>query len=161
MTEVQKIVELLQLQPHVEGGYYRETYRSIETIRNHAGETRHISTLIYFLLPSGRYSKFHKIASDEIWLYQQGSAVAIHLLLEDGTHKKEILGSDISNGQQLQVLIPAGTIFGAEVIGSDTFALSACMVSPGFDFADFQLLETDVLIAEFPQHSDIIKHIHQ
>lgn len=161
MTEVQRIVDLLKLQPHVEGGYYRETYRSVETIKNDAGELRHISTLIYFLLPSGRYSKFHQIASDEIWLYQQGSAVAIHMLLEDGTHRIEMLGSDINNGQQLQVLIPAGTIFGAEVIGSNTFALSACMVSPGFDFADFQLMSTDELVKEFPQHSDIIKHIHQ
>jgi len=161
MSDIQKLVDQLQLQPHIEGGFYRETYRSKENINNAQGQIRHLSTLIYFLLPSGRYSKFHKIASDEIWLYQQGAPVAIHLLLEDGTHKIEVLGQDIDNGQQLQVIIPAGTLFGAEVVGENTFALSACMVSPGFDFADFQLLEKDELIEMFPQHASIINHIHQ
>jgi predicted cupin superfamily sugar epimerase len=161
MTDIQSLVDKLQLQPHVEGGFYRETYRSKETINNSNDDERHLSTLIYFLLPSGRYSKFHKIASDEIWLYQQGDPVAIHILLEDGTHKVELLGHDIANGQQLQVIIPAGTLFGAEVIGDNTYALSACMVSPGFDFEDFQLMEKDVLIKKFPQHIDIINHLHQ
>jgi predicted cupin superfamily sugar epimerase len=161
MLDIQRLVDQLQLQPHIEGGFYRETYRSKESINNAQGQERHLSTLIYFLLPSGRYSKFHKIASDEIWLYQQGAPVAIHLLLEDGTHKIEVLGQDISNGQQLQVIIPAGTLFGAEVVGENTFALSACMVSPGFDFADFQLLEKDELIKMFPQHTSIINHLHQ
>lgn len=161
MSDIQRLVDQLQLQPHIEGGFYRETYRSKESINNAQGQERHLSTLIYFLLPSGRYSKFHKIASDEIWLYQQGAPVAIHLLLEDGTHKIEVLGQEINNGQQLQVIIPAGTLFGAEVVGENTFALSACMVSPGFDFADFQLLEKDELIEMFPQHASIIKHIHQ
>ena len=161
MSDIQKLVDQLQLQPHIEGGFYRETYRSKETINTSQGQERHLSTLIYFLLPSGRYSKFHKIASDEIWLYQQGAPVAIHLLLEDGTHKIEVLGQDINNGQQLQVIIPAGTLFGAEVVGENTFALSACMVSPGFDFADFQLMEKDELIEMFPQHASIINHIHQ
>ncbi len=161
MLDIQRLVDQLQLQPHIEGGFYRETYRSKESINNAHGQERHLSTLIYFLLPSGRYSKFHKIASDEIWLYQQGAPVAIHLLLEDGTHKIEVLGQDISNGQQLQVIIPAGTLFGAEVVGENTFALSACMVSPGFDFADFQLLEKDELIKMFPQHTSIINHLHQ
>lgn len=161
MSDIQRLVDQLQLQPHIEGGFYRETYRSNESINNAQGQERHLSTLIYFLLPSGRYSKFHKIASDEIWLYQQGAPVAIHLLLEDGTHKIEVLGQDINSGQQLQVIIPAGTLFGAEVVGENTFALSACMVSPGFDFEDFQLLEKDELIEMFPQHASIIKHIHQ
>lgn len=160
MTDIQSLVDQLQLQPHIEGGFYRETYRSKETI-NTQGKVRHLSTLIYFLLPSGRYSKFHKIASDEIWLYQQGAPVVIHLLLEDGTHKIEVLGQDTKNGQQLQVIIPAGTLFGAEVEGDNTFALSACMVSPGFDFEDFQLMEKDALIEKFPQHIDIINHLHQ
>lgn len=161
MSDIQRLVDQLQLQPHIEGGFYRETYRSKESINNAQEQERQLSTLIYFLLPSGRYSKFHKIASDEIWLYHQGAPVAIHLLLEDGTHKIEVLGQDIDNGQQLQVIIPAGTLFGAEVVGQNTFALSACMVSPGFDFADFQLLEKDELIEMFPQHASIIKHIHQ
>lgn len=161
MSDIQRLVDQLQLQPHIEGGFYRETYRSKESIKNAQGQERHLSTLIYFLLPSGRFSKFHKIASDEIWLYQQGAPVAIHLLLEDGTHKVDVLGEDIYNGQQLQVIIPAGTLFGAEVLGDNTFALSACMVSPGFDFADFQLLEKDDLIEMFPQHANIINRLHQ
>jgi predicted cupin superfamily sugar epimerase len=160
-TEIQKLIDQLQLLPHIEGGYYRETYRSKEKVINHEGESRDLTTLIYFLLPSGKFSKFHKIASDEIWLYQQGAPVAIHLLLEDGSHKTEILGSDWSNGQQLQVIIPSNTLFGAEVLGDNTYALSACMVAPGFDFADFQLYTAETLMEMFPQHHEIIAHLHQ
>jgi predicted cupin superfamily sugar epimerase len=160
-TEIQKLIDQLQLQPHIEGGYYRETYRSKEKVINHEGESRDLTTLIYFLLPSGKFSKFHKIASDEIWLYQQGAPVAIHLLLEDGSHKTEILGSDLSNGQQLQVIIPSNTLFGAEVLGDNTYALSACMVAPGFDFADFQLYTSETLMEIYPQHQEIIAHLHQ
>ena len=160
-TEIQKLIDQLQLLPHIEGGYYKETYRSNEKVINHEGESRDLTTLIYFLLPSGKFSKFHKIASDEIWLYQQGAPVAIHLLLEDGSHKTEILGSDWSNGQQLQVIIPSNTLFGAEVLGDNTYALSACMVAPGFDFADFQLYTAETLMEMFPQHHEIIAHLHQ
>ncbi len=160
-TEIQKLIDQLQLLPHIEGGYYRETYRSKEKVINHEGESRDLTTLIYFLLPSGKFSKFHKIASDEIWLYQQGAPVAIHLLLEDGSHKTEILGSDLSNGQQLQVIIPSNTLFGAEVLGDNTYALSACMVAPGFDFADFQLYTSETLMEIYPQHHEIIAHLHQ
>ena len=160
-TEIQKLIDHLQLQPHIEGGFYRETYRSKETILNLAGESRQLTTLIYFLLPSGKFSKFHKIASDEIWLYQHGAPVAIHLLLEDGSHKTEILGSDLSKGHQLQVVIPSNTLFGAEVVGDNTFALSACVVAPGFDFADFQLYTKETLLEIFPQHETIITHLHQ
>jgi predicted cupin superfamily sugar epimerase len=160
-TEIQKLIDQLQLLPHIEGGYYKETYRSNEKVINHEGESRDLTTLIYFLLPSGKFSKFHKIASDEIWLYQQGAPVAIHLLLEDGSHKTKILGSDLSNGQQLQVIIPSNTLFGAEVLGDNTYALSACMVAPGFDFADFQLYTAETLMEMFPQHHEIIAHLHQ
>jgi predicted cupin superfamily sugar epimerase len=160
-TEIQKLIDQLQLLPHIEGGYYKETYRSNEKVINQEGESRDLTTLIYFLLPSGKFSKFHKIASDEIWLYQQGAPVAIHLLLEDGSHKTEILGSDWSNGQQLQVIIPSNTLFGAEVLGDNTYALSACMVAPGFDFADFQLYTAETLMEMFPQHHEIIAHLHQ
>jgi predicted cupin superfamily sugar epimerase len=159
--EIQELIDHLQLLPHIEGGYYKETYRSQETIQNDSGDNRSLSTLIYFLLPSGKFSKFHKIASDEIWLYQQGAPVAIHLLLADGSHKTEILGNDLINGQHLQIVIPANTIFGAEIIGDSTFALSACMVSHGFDFNDFHLYSKESLLEIYPQHHAIISHLHQ
>jgi predicted cupin superfamily sugar epimerase len=161
MQDIQSIINKLQLLPHVEGGYYRETYRSEQLHQTSGGPLRSLSTLIYFLLPSGRYSKFHKIASDELWLYHLGAPVAIHQLLNDGTLQTDILGSDIEEGQQLQVLIPAGTLFGAEVLGVDTFALSACMVSPGFDFADFNLYNKEVLLEMFPQQAEVIERLHQ
>lgn len=161
MQDIQSIIDQLQLLPHVEGGFYRETYRSEQSHQTSSGLVRSFSTLIYFLLPSGRYSKFHRIASDELWLYHLGAPVAIHQLLIDGTLQTDILGSNIESGHQLQVLIPAGTLFGAEVLGEDTFALSACMVSPGFDFADFNLFEKEVLLEMFPQHSEVINRLHQ
>lgn len=159
--EIQNLIDRLQLQPHIEGGYYRETYRSGEKVVNLKGESRDLTTLIYFLLPSRTFSQFHRIASDEIWLYQQGAPVAIHFLLEDGNHRTEILGSDSGNGHQLQVIVPANTLFGAEVLGDNTFALAACMVSPGFDFSDFQLYSKDALMELYPRQHKIIAHLHQ
>lgn len=161
MQDIQSIIDKLELLPHVEGGFYRETYRSELVHQTNSGEKRSLSTLIYFLLPSGRFSKFHKIASDELWLYHLGAPVAIHQLLEDGSLRTDILGADLGQGHQLQVLIKAGTLFGAEVMGEDTFALSACMVSPGFDFADFNLYDKEVLLEMFPKQAEVIERLHQ
>ena len=84
MKAMQEFIEKLELTPHVEGGYFKETYRSetLHTIEN--GKQRSLATLIYFLLPHGNYSKFHKIESDEIWIYQAGSPLLIHMIDNEG-----------------------------------------------------------------------------
>ena len=161
MKAMQEFIEKLELTPHVEGGYFKETYRceSLHELEN--GKSRSLATLIYFLLPHGNYSKFHKIESDEIWIYQAGSPLLIHMIDNEGKWSTATLGLDVTNGQQPQVCIAAQTIFGAEVLEADSFSLSSCMVAPGFDFSDFQLYDKQELIGRFPNLATIIEHLHQ
>lgn len=161
MTNIQDLITSLELTPHVEGGYFKETYRSetLHTIQN--GKKRSLATLIYFLLPHGNYSKFHKIESDEIWIYQAGSPLLIHMINQEGKLHTATLGLDVAKGQQPQVCIPAQTIFGAEVLDAHSFSLTSCMVAPGFDFADFQLYDKAELMERFADLAPIILHLHQ
>lgn len=161
MNTAEQLITHLGLHQHPEGGYYKETYRSNISISREDGNTRSLSTLIYFLMPHGKFSKFHRIQSDELWIYQDGVAISIYMIHPNGELEVKEVGKDIADGQQLQLIIPAGVIFGAEVKQSGSYNLSACMVSPGFDFKDFELFKAADLIAQYPQHSHIIQHIHQ
>jgi predicted cupin superfamily sugar epimerase len=161
MTNIQDLITNLELTPHVEGGYFKETYRSetLHTIEN--GKQRSLATLIYFLLPHDSYSKFHKIESDEIWIYQAGSPLLIHMINQEGKLHTATLGMEVAKGQQPQVCIPAQTIFGAEVLDAHSFSLTSCMVAPGFDFSDFQLYDKQELLERFGDLAPIILHLHQ
>ena len=161
MSTIEELITKLSLTPHVEGGYFKETYRSEALFPHASGRKKNLVTLIYFLLPSGRYSKFHRIASDEIWVYQLGAPVLIHVLHEDGQLQTHTLGGDIHLGHELQVIIPAKAIFGAEVSLPGAYSLSACMVAPGFDFIDFEVFDRAYMINKFPQHKALIEHLHQ
>lgn len=156
-------IEQLQLQPHPEGGFFKETYRSNELLQpgNIPGfkTVRNFSTAIYFLLRSSERSVFHRIKSDEIWHYHSGGSLKICVLQESGL-KYHLLGSDLKAGQQLQVVIPANHWFGAFVESGD-YVLSSCTVAPGFDFEDFEMASRARLLAEFPTCADaIVKLTH-
>jgi len=156
-----KIVEVLGLQPHPEGGYYKEVYRSKGDISQGCLDgqfegARNYSTSIYFMLTSDTFSAFHRIKQDEIWHFYQGSPIRLHTISPAGLHQEHTIGSDILNGQQPQMVVPAGYWFAAEVVEKDAFALVGCTVSPGFDFRDFELADQDSLIDEFPEHAELI-----
>ncbi len=142
----------LTLQPHPEGGFFKETYRAAETIgdlpERFEGK-RNFSTAIYFLLRSQDRSVFHRIKSDELWHFYQGSRLLIYVLTDQGltVHK---LGSNPDQGESLQVLIPANSWFGAHVEKQNSFALCGCTVSPGFDFQDFEMADRDELLKKYP-----------
>jgi predicted cupin superfamily sugar epimerase len=150
----------LELQKHPEGGYFREIYRSDETIGKnnlpvrYQGE-RSFSTSIYFLLKAGEFSAFHKILSDEIWHFYQGDPVELFLISKSGNLQTLRLGNDPSEGEVFQLVIPNGTWFAARVSGKN-YSLVGCTVAPGFDFTDFELAGKETLIQKFPRHQDII-----
>ena len=146
------LIQKLGLQRHPEGGYYTETYRSIDTIQE---LNRNVQTCIYFLLQGNEVSKFHRIKSDEIWFYHEGSRLSIHTLGEQG-HQIHQLGPIHDEGIQSQVIIPKNTIFGATLDNNDDYVLVSCTVAPGFVFEDFELLERSNLLQEFPNCSEII-----
>ena len=156
-------IKHLQLLPHPEGGFYKETYRSNESIQlsdlpSRFTAPRNFSTAIYFLLRSQDRSLFHRIKSDELWHFHSGSVLQIYVLTRKGVNMLE-LGSDPENGQSLQVTIPANCWFGAKVTDPDTYVLSSCTVAPGFDFNDFELADRQTLLKEFPDLHEIINDL--
>ena len=159
------LVEKLQLLPHPEGGFYKETYRSTETIAKEAlperfSGDRHFSTAIYFLLPQGVFSAFHRIQSDELWHFYQGSSLHIHVILPNGRYELLQLGSHIERGESFQQMVPAGSWFASEPVeDGNAFSFVGCTVAPGFDFADFELAIANELMQSYPSLSSIIQRL--
>jgi uncharacterized protein len=152
-----QLIQLLDLKPHPEGGFYRETYRSAASIPG-AKPGRAYSTAIYFLLTSGSVSKFHQLAFDEVFHFYLGDPVTWVLLKPDGKMEKITLGSLLEHGQQPQMVVPAGTWFGGYVNEGGNFGLMGTTMSPGFEFNDFILAERRELLAQFPgAEAEILK----
>lgn len=150
-------IEQLGMEAHPEGGYYKEVYRNPNTIQiMQGGGTRNLSTSIYFLLKSGQKSYFHQLASDELWYYHVGAAVTVHIL-DHGVYTQQVLGPDLAQGEQLQVVIPREAVFAAEVGKPGSFALMGCMVNPGFDFKDFRMVGQEELLKTYPDHQQLIE----
>ena len=137
-NHAQQRIEQLQLQPHPEGGFYREMHRASQVVQSsgHAG-SRHAYTTIYFLLPSGHHSAWHRVASDETWFSHEGCAVALYLLSpERGQIERQELGS---GSGQFQFTVKANQWFAARPVAEASFCLVSCAVGPGFTFDDFEL----------------------
>ncbi|RED93391.1 cupin domain-containing protein [Marinoscillum furvescens] len=150
-------IQHLEMEAHPEGGYFKEVYRNPNTIQiMQGGGTRNLSTSIYFLLKSGQKSHFHQLESDELWYYHVGSSVTVHIL-DHGQYRQETLGPNVSQGEQLQLVIPRHAVFAAEVTSADSFTLMGCMVNPGFDFKDFRMPGAESLKREYPQYADLIE----
>lgn len=157
-------IEKLQLREHPEGGYFRETYRSKETL-----EARHLpdryqsghsfSTAIYYLLKGNQFSALHRLKSDELWHFYAGSSMTIHVISDLGKYEQIRLGSNIENREVPQTVVAAGNWFGVSMNDKSSFALVGCTVAPGFDFSDFKLGNRDELLKQFPQHRAIIERL--
>ncbi|PRY78801.1 hypothetical protein CLV80_103126 [Yoonia maritima] len=127
------IIAKLNLQPHPEGGYYRQTWVA-------DNEGRATGTCIYFLLKAGESSHWHKVDATEIWLYHAGAPITLSLAeTENGPAVDHILGPDVLGDQTPQIIVPTDHWQAARTTGDWT--LVSCTVSPGFDFAGFTLAE--------------------
>ena len=149
-------IDKLALLPHPEGGFYRETYRSISTqhYEGFVGE-RNVCTAIYFLLNGKDKSHFHRIKSDEIWYFHDGATLELFILDENGLTTIHI-GKNLANGEVLQAVVPANTWFASKVKNDEGFVLVSCSVAPGFSFEDFEMATVDALTQEFPHQIEII-----
>jgi hypothetical protein len=145
-TEAQHWIDRLHLQPHPEGGFFRETYRAA-------------STAIYFLLAGDQFSAFHRIRSDELWHFYAGSGLVVHVIEPGGSYRQLLLGSNADQGEQFQAVVPAGCWFGSSLRQPETYALVGCTVAPGFDFADFEMANREALAAQYPRHRTIIERL--
>ncbi|MEK7287841.1 MAG: cupin domain-containing protein [Elusimicrobiota bacterium] len=155
-TSMSKLIKLYDLEPHPEGGYFKETYRakgkvSQRELPSHFKGTRNYSTAIYFLLPEGKRSNLHRIQSDEIWHFYLGGPLTLIQIPPSGQIEKVVLGQDVETGQKLQHIVPAGCWFGAHPNPGSAFSFVGCTVSPGFDFADFEMGKRADLTARFPR----------
>jgi predicted cupin superfamily sugar epimerase len=161
MSKAQQIIDILELQPHPEGGYFKETYRSqseisSENLGENYSSKRNFSTCIYFLLTSDKFSALHRIEQDEIWHFYDGSPIKLHMINSHGEHSFKIIGRNLEKGEIPQYIVPGGCWFAGEVVEPDSFSLIGCTVSPGFDFDDFELKSRSELTALFPDLKEVI-----
>ena len=159
--DVEQIISQLDLSPHPEGGYYRETYRSELLLGpsclpdNMTGE-RNCATSIYFLLTSESFSAFHRIKQDETWHFYAGSPIEIHMIEQSGQYNKIELGLDFASTIYPQFTVRANTWFAAHIKEPESYGLAGCTVSPGFDFRDFEMAEREQLLNRYPMLKDLI-----
>lgn len=154
-------VKYLELKPHPEGGFFKETYRSNGIISSQClpadfSGDKNYSTAIYFLLQKGDFSAFHRIASDECWHFYEGGTLLVHVIDQEGKYSCIRLGRKIDEGETFQFVVPANCWFASEPAPGTEFTLVGCTVAPGFDFADFEMADEETLINQFPRHQSII-----
>jgi len=154
--ELSALIARLDLRPHPEGGWYRETFRDPRTVLADGFDgPRSASTAIYFLLAEGHFSALHRILSDEVWHHYAGGDVEVTALSPEGTLRTLIVGHRAPDAAP-QAVVPAGEWFGARVADGGRWALVGCTVAPGFEFSDLELADRATLTASFPEHAEII-----
>ena len=152
-----EIKQLLQLEPHpCEGGSFRQTWASGVECRTPQGD-RASGTAIYYLLETGTFSEMHVLSSDEVFHFYLGDPVEMLQLWPSGESKVVRLGPDLANGEQVQVVVPAGVWQGTRLIGEGKVALLGCTVSPGFDYADYRSGSYSELAAKWPEQAERIR----
>ena len=139
MSRAQELISLLDLQPHPEGGWYREIHRATAMVSPSDGRPlRSALTVIYFLLERGQFSAWHVVASDECWQYCEGDPLELLLFdVETGQRESVELGP-LAGTRRSTAVVPPGVWQAAQSLGD--YTLVQCTVGPGFDFADFGML---------------------
>ena len=151
MHDAKDIIAALKLEPlSIEGGFFKEVYRS--KVQATTPSQRCAGTSIYYMMTAKDISAWHKVASDEIWLYHAGSSAVQLLLFPDGSWTERVIGPDVLDGQVPQSLIPAGTWQAAVLLERDgnSWGLFGALVCPGFEYADFQGGDAGELSEKWP-----------
>ncbi len=160
MLTCDKIIKLLDLKPHPdEGGFFKETYRSDEIIKNISDRyngQRTYGTCIYYLLTPDTFSSIHKLNSDEIFHFYIGDAVEMLQLFPDGNGKIITIGNDLESGIMPQVIVPMNVWQGSRLKKGGQFALLGTTVAPGFEYQDYENGKRNELISSYPEFFDLI-----
>ncbi|MEW6076835.1 MAG: cupin domain-containing protein [Thermodesulfobacteriota bacterium] len=159
-TRASALIDLLELKPHPEGGYFREVFRSSRLVREiDSGKERNAVTEIYFLLTADNHSRWHRVDWDETFHYYEGAAMELFWIEKNGGEcRQRLLGEAADMRRPLEV-VPAGCWQAARTTG--VYTLVGCTVAPGFDFADFRLLkghpeEAGKISTRFPELAALI-----
>jgi hypothetical protein len=159
-----EIAELLDLEPHPEGGFYREIYRSDESLpadalpHRYEGE-RCPGTAIYYLLTPDTFSALHRLAGDEVFHFYLGGAVTMLLLHAGGSSETRQLGTDLAAGERPVSTVPRNTWFGLFLNEGSEYALLGTTVAPGFEFEDFELGDRVELVEQYPERAHLIRRL--
>lgn len=158
----EEIIKRLELKPlPQEGGYFRETYKSTDSLlagyfglssKSH----RRISTAIYYLITPDSFSALHRLTSDEIFHFYAGDAVDMFTIDNDGNSQIVTIGNQVLSGETPQVIVPRGVWQGLKIKEGGKWALMGTTVAPGFDYEDFELSERTKLISLYPEHAEAI-----
>ena len=156
-----ELIQRLKLEPHPEGGFFRETYRAgAHVTREHESDWRAASTAIYFLLCDGAHSAWHRIRSDEVWHFYAGDPLDVHVLDANGALITHRLGNALAHPDAVfQAVVKAGDWFAAECHDASGAALVGCTVAPGFEFSEFELAAPGALEARHPRHRELIARL--
>lgn len=156
------LIATLDLEPHVEGGFFRRTYQAdhrdmLET----TGGPRYLMTSIYYLLTEeSPVGQFHFNQSDILHYFHLGDAIEYSLIHADGSLQTLVMGSDVLAGHQLQLHVPGGIWKASRLLGGENgFGLISEAVSPGFDFADMEMGNRQKLTEQYPQHQALIEKL--
>ncbi len=158
---VHEIVKAFQLQPHIEGGYFSEDFKSdmiLPSSFTGRGE-RAIITTCYYLIPKGERSIFHKLAADEIWTFLCGGPVDFYEISPDGLLTHTIVGPNFLQNQQLKRLVKKETWVGVIPQAQTEYAFFSAIVFPGFDYADWEKGEKSFLKTLCPNGQSIIDQL--
>jgi predicted cupin superfamily sugar epimerase len=167
MDNARRIIDQLELKPHpIEGGFFRETYRSQGVIPAAslppgytAGSDRSYGTAIYYLLAGDTFSEMHRLPTEEVFHLHLGGPVRMLQLFPDGTAREVVLGTDLPAGQRPQVVVPPGVWQGSSLEQGVEFALMGATMAPGFDYADYEQGRRDDLIAQYPANAEQIRRL--
>lgn len=158
MKTKEQWLQELSMEAHIEGGYFKEIARSNEQIEINQKQ-RALYSSIYFLLDDTNPSNFHRLTADEIWYFHDGDALTVHMITPEGKYQTVCLGRATDKGDVLQYTVPKNTIFGSSVETKNGYALVSCMVSPAFEYEDFELFKRADLMKQFPQYQSIIERL--
>ncbi len=169
MLTSNQVIDALQLEKHIEGGYFKRTFQADHRgkINTAQGERFTLTSIFYLLTNTSPLGQWHKNLSDIVHYYHLGNPVEYSMIHPDGRLEQVVLGSDILAGQSLQLIVNGGVWKSSRLLKSDgikddclkdayDFGLVSEAVSPGFEFIDMSLGNTEALVAAFPQHKDII-----
>ncbi len=165
IDRAQRIIEILELEPlTIEGGFFKQTYRSNEMIaKEHLPQRyksyRAFSTAIYYLITPESFSSLHQLPTDEIFHFYAGDPVEMLQLFEEGTGKIIKIGNDIENGFFPQIVVPKNTWQGTRLITGGEYALFGTTMAPGFEIEDFVAHDKHALLQRYPQFSEMISNL--
>lgn len=151
MRTAEYYIEKLKMEPHIEGGYFKECLLSKDTLDG----DRNLWSSIYFLIQEGEVSNLHVLKSDEVWYFHDGQPLTIYMISPEGELSAPKLGLNIEKGELPQLVVPKGYIFGAAKEG-EGYSLVGCMVAPCFKYEEFYLCSRQELLEKYPQYEDII-----